>query len=274
MAIDNGLIIDVGMHTGKDTEFYLAKGFRVATVEANPRLVDQVRKRLTEAVRSERLTIFNTAISDREGTATFYVNTQKDDWGTLSESFAARNVALDTDLIPIDVECTRFEKILEKTGIPYYLKIDIEGADILCLQALSRFQDKPRYVSIEMSLRNFDDAFSEIALLWVLGYRQFKIVNQALNDTVRCPDPPLEGNYVDARFDGHTSGPFGEEAPGAWMSLDQLLERVRDIISEQALYGAHGRYYDTWRARLNWRYRRMFGLEPVGWYDIHARRGD
>ena len=33
-AVDENLIIDVGMHTGRDTEFYLKKGFHVAAVEA------------------------------------------------------------------------------------------------------------------------------------------------------------------------------------------------------------------------------------------------
>ena len=33
------LIYDVGMHNGADTAFYLAKGFRVVAVEANPELV-------------------------------------------------------------------------------------------------------------------------------------------------------------------------------------------------------------------------------------------
>lgn len=37
--MNNSLIIDVGMHTGRDTEFYLKKGFNVVAIEANPELV-------------------------------------------------------------------------------------------------------------------------------------------------------------------------------------------------------------------------------------------
>ncbi len=36
-AMNKSLIIDVGMHTGRDTEFYLKKGFEVIAIEANPR---------------------------------------------------------------------------------------------------------------------------------------------------------------------------------------------------------------------------------------------
>jgi hypothetical protein len=35
------LIYDVGMHTGQDTEFYLAKGFNVIAIEANPLLMQK-----------------------------------------------------------------------------------------------------------------------------------------------------------------------------------------------------------------------------------------
>ena len=33
---EDDLIYDVGMHRAEDTEFYLAKGFRVIAVEASP----------------------------------------------------------------------------------------------------------------------------------------------------------------------------------------------------------------------------------------------
>ena len=66
------LIYDVGMHEGKDTEFYLRKGFRVVAIEANPELADKVRNRLSADVESGRLTILELAISDRDGLADFW----------------------------------------------------------------------------------------------------------------------------------------------------------------------------------------------------------
>ncbi|HKA16218.1 MAG TPA: FkbM family methyltransferase [Myxococcota bacterium] len=272
--MNDQLIIDVGMHTGRDTEFYLKKGFHVVGIEANPALVREVERRLHDYIRQRRLTIYNVAIHDREGEVDFHVNLQKDDWGTTSESFAARNRRLGTQDRVIRVPCLRFETILEQCGVPYYLKIDIEGADLLCLSALHQVRERPRYVSIEAGLTSFDETFTELSHFWTLGYRRFKIVNQALNPTVRCPRPPLEGDYVDAAFDGTTSGPFGEEAPGAWLDVEQTLARYRSVLREQALFGAQGRFYGTRLARLHAWYRRIAGKEPVGWYDIHARLGD
>lgn len=47
-------------------------------------------------------------------------------------------------------------------GIPYYAKVDIEGSDRLCLEALLGFADRPRYVSVEsdkVSLRALEEEF-------------------------------------------------------------------------------------------------------------------
>ena len=42
------------MHVAKDTDFYLAKGFRVAAVEANPELARAGSERLASAIRDGR----------------------------------------------------------------------------------------------------------------------------------------------------------------------------------------------------------------------------
>ena len=197
--MNNSLIIDVGMHTGRDTEFYLQKGFHVVAIEANPELVQHARVQFETALSNKQLILYDLAIAKYEGDIDFYVNDQKDDWGTISKEFASRNESFGTSNTLIHVKCTPFQTILRQHDIPYYLKIDIEGADILCLQALSEFDEKPKYVSIEAGLNSFEETFTELSLLWNLGYREFKIVNQALNGKVRCPNPPREGSFVDYR---------------------------------------------------------------------------
>jgi FkbM family methyltransferase len=264
------LVIDVGMNTGKDTEFYLRKGFRVAAVEANPKLVESVSERLQEPIRQGRLKIYNVAISSEEGEAEFYVNRQYDGWSTLSTAVVHRNERLGTSHNIIRVPTMRFANILRETGIPYYVKIDIEGADVLCLEALHEFTTRPRYVSIETSLQSMEEAFTEFCHLWTLGYRRYKIVNQALNGRVRCPVPPREGLEVPIRFDPYMSGPFGEEAPGRWLTIDEALSRYRRLLRDQRLFGATGRFHKTLLHYLYALYRMVTFQEPVGWYDVHA----
>jgi FkbM family methyltransferase len=195
------------MHIGKDTEFYLKKGFKVVAIEANPALVDTAQTRLAHYISNGLLIIHNVAIAPYEGEIDFYVNEKHDDWGTISKQFADRNERLGASSSVVKVKCTTFVTILQSSETPFYIKIDVEGADTLCLQQLFSAPERPKYLSIEAGLKSFEETFNELCLLWQLGYRDFKIVNQALNYRVRCPNPPLEGDYVDYHFDGLCSGP-------------------------------------------------------------------
>src|SRR4051812_16556885 len=128
------MIIDVGMHTGKDTEFYIKKGFRVNAIEANPDLAGKVEARLAKYLADGRLRIHKVAVAEHAGTVKFWMNDQKDDWGTTSQDFLDRNLKQGTTAREITVESRKFEDILDECGTPYYLKIDIEGSDLLCLK--------------------------------------------------------------------------------------------------------------------------------------------
>ncbi len=262
-------ILDLGMHAGKDTEFYLRKGFDVVAVEANPALVAGVRTRLARYVEAGRLAIHAVAIAEREGAVEFYVNDTHDTWGTASPRFAARNRRLGTGHTAIRVPGTTLARILGDGPGPYYLKIDVEGADTLCLRQLLPLAVRPPYLSVEVALTSFEEGFEQLALLWQLGYRAFQIVNQALLPRVRCPTPPREGAYVDARFDSQCSGLFGEELPGRWMGIEETLRGYRRVLIEQRWFGAGGRLYRTPAHRLYEALRQ----KPAGWYDVHARRG-
>jgi len=238
-VLQNDLIIDVGLHKGMDTEFYLKKGFRVAAVEANPAMVELVSERLAAHIDDGRLKIYNVGIYDSEGVFDFYVNKDKDDWSSVYKDVGARqNTAYEV----IKVNFVRFGKILAETGIPYYLKIDIEHADILALSELNNFDVKPKYVSCEA---HSIDIFFEMRKL---GYQKFKLVNQRTHHKHPLPNPPLEGLYVDEKFTGIHSGPFGEETPGPWMTIEEAI-------------------YEWLHKRLGFVERSILG---EGWYDVHA----
>jgi FkbM family methyltransferase len=264
-------VMDVGMHLGKDTEFYLQKGFHVIAVEARPDFVASNRRKFNSYISQGRLEIVNCAVAANEETVPLYVFPEKDDWATIDPRYLERNVGRGKEYQVIHVPGVRFDSILRRYGIPYYLKIDIEGADMMCVKALHGFVNRPMYLSLELTTTAFDHAFDALANLYSLGYRRFKLVNQALNHTRVCPNPPREGAYVNAVFDGNMSGPFGEEAPGAWRNAEQTLRalgrilRVESLFSPEARLGRYRRYYNA--------IRRAIGAEPVGWYDLHARYG-
>jgi FkbM family methyltransferase len=231
-VLHRDLIFDVGMHAGRDAEFYLKKGFRVVAIEANPQLVGRARATFADAIAAGALRILNVAIHDHDGVATLYLSREQDLWSTVVPEVARDKEALGASFEPVEVSCRRFESILAEEGIPYYMKIDIEGVDLLCLQALFHFADRPRYISIELAEEH---PFQEISHLVALGYSGFKILNQALNHHVRLPKPPREGVYVDAHFDIHTSGPFGEETPLRWLNLEEAVELYRSVLARYRL---------------------------------------
>lgn len=277
--MNRDLIIDVGMHIGKDTEFYLKKGFRVVGIEADPILVEKTKKRLSSYLADGRLTILNIAVNSFDGITSFYANRNHDDWGTLSSTFVQRNEKIyGSEHEKIEVQCTRFENILNKYGVPYYLKVDIEGLDILCLQALFSVEARPRYISIEPDQKSFEGASTELSYLWQLGYQEFKIVNQALNHTIKCPNPPLEGKYIEYSFNGLSSGPFGKETPGRWLTFEETISKYRKILKLQSLFGTQsgwqGKYCNTVFHKIYNIYLRKTNGEPLGWYDFHAKHGN
>jgi FkbM family methyltransferase len=262
------LIYDVGMHHGHDTGFYLAKGFNVVAVEANPKLAQKNRERFAAEIGAKRLHLLNLAIAEREGPVTFWANDQNDDWSTISEAFLRRNEQAGTTSTSIVVQGKPLQQILDEYGTPYYLKIDIEGSDTLCLRAL-KDRELPQYVSVEADFTTTDTLFEQLSTLWTLGFRKFKILNQACNRWTRCPRPALEGKYVQTTFGLYSSGLFGEETPGKWLSAAEMLGEAKPMIWEQRMFGFQAPHSRSVPGRAYIAMRRVM-RKPVAWYDIHA----
>jgi FkbM family methyltransferase len=271
------LIYDVGLHEGEDTDFYLKKGFRVVAFEANPDLVAHCHSRFAQALATDRLVIVEGAITDRvlgpDETITFYRNRDVSVWGTIDAEWMARNSQLQTTSEPIEVKAVDFATCLSTYGVPHYLKIDIEGADLVCLRALTRFETKPDYVSIESEKQSFDKLEAEIALLVDLGYTSFQAMQQVGIANQREPFPAREGTWADHRFSEGSSGLFGAELPGPWLDQRQIIERYRRIFREYYLWGDFGKLRrgipgTILRRLTSW----ALGRPLPGWYDTHARR--
>ena len=81
---EDDLIFDIGMDTGEDTSYYLAKGFRVVAVEANPAVCAEAAKRHDAAISQGRLTIVNRAISRNNEPLAFFICETNSAWSTTS----------------------------------------------------------------------------------------------------------------------------------------------------------------------------------------------
>ncbi|QZY28026.1 FkbM family methyltransferase [Nocardioides coralli] len=288
MTREERLIVDVGMHDGTDTAFYLAKGFNVVAIEANPSLVRAAQVRFRPWIEAGRLTVVGKAVADRSGTIDLYVS-DEDLWGSTTPDMARRGIA--TEASRTTVPCDTLDSILADHSPVHYLKVDVEGEDPACIAAIARLESPPKFVSFEADLTDSIEVAHLLDLLEGYGYRRFQLVNQATHDLVRMPDPPLEGEFVDVSFDKHSSGPFGEELPGRWESREAVEQRYREVVRRQSAriaYSASGKVGGVplaWAHRpLMWTYNRrsvrrlrhtwatMRGVEVGGWFDIHAGR--
>lgn len=184
------LIMDIGMNDGRDSLFYLKKGFRVVAVEANPILVKKVQDELADYIASKQLIIENIGLTNEKGYFTFYMNLDNDHWSSFNKDWGTRD---NSRFEEISIECITPEHLFQKYGVPYFLKIDIEGNDIDVVRALKDFSERPRYISIEENQTYY---FAE---LWLVGCRSFKLVDQRELTQVKCPNPSLEGKFSTLR---------------------------------------------------------------------------
>lgn len=262
--MDEDLIFDIGMHCGEDTAYYLWRGYRVVSFEANPDLVSLCRRRFTEEIATGRLEIRPGVLRgvDVRDHQTFFVNRDHSDWGTADPAWRDRNAgAFGAPSKPLLIAPVRVADILREVGVPFYAKIDIEGLDREVLAAFAEHPARPAFLSIESSKSCWDALEGEIDLLSSLGYRRFAAVQQRT-----IPGSTLHG----FTFERHASGPFGDDVTG-WTDRAGVLARYRRIFRAYAAWGD-----------ASWLQKRL-GRAPIaaiqalvrrplpGWYDTHAR---
>lgn len=247
------LIYDVGMNNGDDTAYYLHRGFRVVAVEANPQACAQASGRFPAELGAGRLTILNTGIAAEPGQADFWICETHPEWSSFDRQLAARDGSPHRC---VQVPCRMFGSILAQHGVPYYLKVDIEGNDTLCIDALRTQEELPSYLSLELD--RIDEAVETLSRLGYSGYKcisQFnylplqlppsrvqkraelwhgmlmrrglhqrvlrKLMGQAGRSWVAERYQRLR-RQTDWVFPFGASGPFGEETRGMWLTADQV----------------------------------------------------
>lgn len=251
----NKLIYDIGMHIGQDTKYYLELGYNVISIEANPLLVEAAEIKFKDYINCKKLVILNIGISNKNEILPFYRNLDKSEWSSFDKAIGTRN---NSNYEVIDIDCITTESLFEKYGVPYYLKVDIEGYDYFCLNDIS-FKNKPKYVSCEASDITWFDILHE------KGYTKFKLLSQGDNFTpiniskegsflypyyllIKNGIKKRLQKYLNLKFDFGASGPFGEETSGNWISHKEARQ-----LFEQFSIGKNGK-----------------PLNNISWFDIHA----
>lgn len=222
-------VFDIGMYDGEDTAYYLSLGFSVIAVEANPVVAQAGRERFRNEISAGRLTIENVAIGSEHGEMSFHICA-----GDLGASSVMADRLKQREAIGevITVPAVPLGTLFGKHGVPYYLKVDIEGADRYAILALTR-NARPQYVSFEMD----PDADELIRHLDSLGYTRFKLISQSTFGELSSLES-LTGK-LERRALGllgaervwragrlfkryHSSGPLPERTGGDWRNVTDV----------------------------------------------------
>ncbi|HEX7873693.1 MAG TPA: FkbM family methyltransferase [Sphingobium sp.] len=212
-------VFDLGMNNGDDTDYYLKLGFEVVALEANPALCDKARARFAAKIDSGRLTVVHAAISDRSGEAGFLVNLDNDHWSSLDPGWAGRD---GSNCQSIQVRCVTLAELFERHGVPFFLKIDVEGVDHIVLDQLRSEPLIPPNVSVEDCRFGFD----YLATLAACGYDGFKILDQS---TVGGRVDPTVGHV----FPAGSSGPLGRDIEQPWLPYDEMVEYYAGTVRDR-----------------------------------------
>ncbi|HLG41219.1 MAG TPA: hypothetical protein VI461_16175, partial [Chitinophagaceae bacterium] len=165
-----------------------------------------------------------------EGVLPFYVNRYSSEWSSFDRKIGTRN---NTEFEVINVNCVRTRNLFNEYGVPFYMKVDIEGYDYLALNDIADTGTKPQYVSCEAN------DVSWLDILYSKGYRKFKLINQANNfkpfnlnreknryyvfyRKMKHAIKHKLRNIIKAKFPGGSSGPFGENTKGQWKSYEEI----------------------------------------------------
>ncbi len=118
---------------------------------------------------------------------------------------------------PFAVMTIDWKRLIE-FGIPYYVKIDIEDNETKFLTGMATSGILPEFISVECH------ALEPVEMLFSMGYRRFKLIDQNDPSGFLLPHKQYEGRQVDKPDFHHASGPFGLDvfAAGGWNDFEQF----------------------------------------------------
>jgi FkbM family methyltransferase len=157
------LIFDIGANQGDKTGIFLKLGARVVSVEPDStcRAILQD-KYLRYRLRPKPVTLVGKAVSDKIGTEQMWIDGPGSAVNTISrkwadelkehkEDFKHGNYGLDFSQSK-QVETTTVGELIKLHGLPYFVKIDVEGHELSVLRGLQR---PVPFLSFEVNVRAF-----------------------------------------------------------------------------------------------------------------------
>jgi FkbM family methyltransferase len=143
----NDLVFDVGANIGGKVAAFLSLGARVVAVEPNPFCVGLVRERCRVALSSGALHLEERAVASSVGQVKLTIFESNHELSSGSLEFVEYARTIDHGIThEVIAQATTLDALINKYGLPDFLKIDVEGMDAEALAGLNR---RPRLLSFE-----------------------------------------------------------------------------------------------------------------------------
>lgn len=166
------LVFDLGAHAGNRSRAFAALGCRVVAVEPQPDFARLLRGLFAG---SPGVTVVEAAVGDRPGRASLSISERTPTVTTLAAAWRdARSRDPDFSHVRwnrrLDVEITTLDALIDRFGVPAFVKIDVEGGEPDVLTGLSR---PVPALSFEYLPRALGQAGACVARLEALGAYRF-----------------------------------------------------------------------------------------------------
>jgi len=190
------LVFDIGAHVGDRVASFRRLGARMVAVEPQPAMV-KVLKLFYR--RDPDVAIEAVAVGRSTGTISLMINADNPTVSTASREFvnAARGAPgweAQRWSRSIQVPVTTLDSLIDKYGVPAFIKIDVEGFEEEALQGLAH---AVKALSFEFTTIQRDVAFACIERCIALGYARF---NAALGESQTFVNADWVGGEEIARW--------------------------------------------------------------------------
>src|SRR5438105_2729896 len=168
------LVFDVGANVGTMTEVFCSLGCKVVAIEPNSDCVRHIE--LTTS--RDAVEVLQAAAGETSGLAVLKVSDRKDKMSSLSSEWREAVSKENRDYVgmwkrEVTVPAITLDALIKRYGLPFYIKIDVEGYEGEVLKGLSQCPSLLSFefnrVFLEPALRALDNAiFSEASFNYTL----------------------------------------------------------------------------------------------------------
>jgi FkbM family methyltransferase len=154
------LIFDIGANYGEKTDMFLRLGARVVAVEPDECTQEVLRQKFLQWRLSKRpVVIVGKAVSDKNAVETMWIDAPGSALNTLNRKWV-ESLRVDGNRFGArlnfaqqkEIETVTLEHLIETYGLPFFIKIDVEGYEANVLRGMKH---PVRYVSFEVNLPEF-----------------------------------------------------------------------------------------------------------------------